>query len=258
MRVSLIVSTYNWPQALALVLNSVMNQSVLPDEIVIADDGSGPETSRLIQRVAEESRVAIHHAWQPDEGFRAASARNRAIRKASGEYLVLIDGDIILHPRFVEDHLSYAQRGTFVQGTRVLLDKEKSRQVLKAGQYRFFFFEAGLQNRKNAIHSKWLHRLFSGRNQTLKGIKTCNFALFRDDIYRVNGFNEDFIGWGREDSELAVRLMNAGIRRKDIRFYAIAYHLYHRENTRASLPENEKRLQEAIVQKKIGCDKGLV
>ncbi|MEA3420004.1 MAG: glycosyltransferase family 2 protein [Campylobacterota bacterium] len=257
MTVSLIVTTYNWPQALALVLISAMDQTVLPDEIVMADDGSISETAELIRNIAKESMVPIYHAWQPDEGFRAASARNGAIRRASGEYLILIDGDMILHPRFIEDHLSYAKRGTFVQGSRVLLDEKKSEEVLQKRQYGFSLFEAGIHNRKNAFHSNMLYSLFSKDNSSLKGIKSCNFALFREDIDRVNGFNEDFIGWGREDSELAVRLMNAGIKRRDIRFHAIAYHLYHRENTRTSLPENDERLQEAIAQKKIWCDKGL-
>lgn len=258
MTVSLIITTYNWPQALALVLKSAMQQTVLPNEIVIADDGSASETSELIESMAKESTIPIYHARQPDEGFRAASARNGAIRQASGEYLILIDGDMILHPYFIEDHLSCAKRDTFVQGSRVLLQREKTKEVLKRKIYHFSFFEKGLENRKNAIHSNLLYRLFSKKRDTIKGIKTCNFALYKDDAYKVNGFNEEFVGWGREDSEFAVRLMNTGVKRRDVKFHAIAYHLYHPENTRKSLPDNDKRLHEAIELKIPWCEKGLI
>jgi len=258
MTVSLIITTYSWPQALILVLNSVMQQTILPDEIVIADDGSTSETSELIENMAKESIIPIHHVWQPDKGFRAASARNGAIRKAFGEYLILVDGDMVLHPYFIEDHLFCAKRGTFVQGSRVLLKREKSKEVLQRKIYYFSFFEKGLGNRKNAIHSNLLFRFFSKECDTIKGVKTCNFALYRDDAYKVNGFNEAFVGWGREDSEFALRLMNAGVKRRDVKFYAIAYHLYHPENTRKSLPDNDKRLQEAIELKMQWCEKGLI
>ncbi|AKF24346.1 family 2 glycosyl transferase [Sulfurovum lithotrophicum] len=258
MTVSLIITTYNWPQALELVLKSVMEQSIVPNEIVIADDGSGPGTAELIQRIAKECIVPVYHAWQEDEGFRAASVRNKAIRQANSDYLVLIDGDMILHPKFMEDHLKQAKSNTFIQGSRVLLTEHRTQEVLLHKVYRFSFFSQGLQNRKNAIHSNILSKIFSQRRSTLKGIKTCNFSLYKEDAYKVNGFNEAFIGWGREDSEFAARLMNAGIERKDVRFNAIAYHLYHRENTRVSLPLNDQILEDTIVLKEKWCAKGLV
>lgn len=257
MTVSLIITTYNWHEALELVLISAMKQSILPDEIIIADDGSGIETLNIIEKIKKESSVPLHHAWQADEGFRAASARNAAIRQASGEYLILIDGDMILHPHFIEDHLSCAKKDTFIQGSRVLLQEEKTKEVLNQKIDHFSFFEKGLKNRKNTIHSNLLFRLFSKNRDTLKGIKTCNFALYKEDAYKVNGFNEAFVGWGREDSEFAVRLMNAGIKRRDVKFHAIAYHLYHPENARASLAQNDKMLQDAIELKLDWCSEGL-
>ena len=258
MTVSLIITTYNRPQALELVLKSAIEQSVIPNEIIIADDGSDDETVELIHRMAKKSSVPIHHAWQEDEGFRAASARNKAIRQADSEYLILIDGDMLLHPKFVEDHLEQAENNTFVQGSRVLLTEGRTKEVLQRKAYHFSFVSKGLKNRKNAIRSNILSKIFSQKQNTIKGIKTCSFALYKRDAYRVNGFNEAFTGWGREDSEFAVRLMNAGIARKDVKFNAIAYHLYHHENTRASLPLNDRILEDAIALKKTWCEQGLV
>ena len=259
MTVSLIITTYNWSEALNVVLKSVLKQSRLPDEVIVADDGSGIATAECIEEIGETTSVPIHHVWQEDKGFRAASARNKAIRASNCDYLVLIDGDMLLHEKFIEDHLACAQKDTFMQGSRVLLTEEKTADVLSLPEnvFRFSFFEKGLKNRKNTIYSRVLCKLFSKQKKGIRGIKTCNFALYREDAYRVNGFNECFVGWGREDSEFVVRLMNAGIARKDVKFSAIAYHLYHRENTRDSLPLNDKMLQEAILEKKRWCTKGL-
>jgi len=258
MTVSLIVTTYNWSAALELVLKSALRQTILPCEIIIADDGSTSETSNIVQSMKKKSLIPIYHFWQEDRGFRAASVRNGAIRKSSGEYLVLIDGDMILHPSFIEDHIACAMKNTFVQGTRVLLGEIKTEEILRTKEYHFSFFTRGLMNRKNTIHSSFLCRLFSSKSTTIKGIKTCNFALYKDDAYKINGFNEKFIGWGREDSEFAVRLINYGIVRQDVKFHAIAYHLYHRENTRESLSTNDKLLKEAVDLKISWCQEGLV
>ena len=258
MATSVIVTTYNWPEALFLTLKSLFSQTILPDEVIVADDGSGESTRNLIASLKSEAPFALIHSWQEDKGFRAAAARNNAIRQAGSEYLILIDGDIILYPKFVEDHLEQAENNTFIQGSRVLLTESRTKEVLLEKTCHFSVVSKGLKNRKNAIHSNILSQIFSQKRNTVKGIKTCNFALSKKDAYRVNGFNEAFIGWGREDSEFAVRLMNAGIARKDVKFNAIAYHLYHHENTRASLPLNDQILENAIASKKKWCDEGLV
>jgi len=258
MTTSLIITTYNWPEALALVLKSVLTQTRFPNEIIMADDGSRGDTAKLIKSVSESTEISIIHVWQKDDGFRAASIRNKAIRKATGEYLILIDGDMILHSCFMENHIDYAKENSFVQGSRVLIKEEKTKEVLKTKMCNFTFFNMGLGNRKNAIYSNFLANIFSKNNNTLKGIKTCNFALYRKDAFKVNGFDEEFVGWGREDSEFAVRLLNFGIERNDIKFHAIAYHLYHNENTRQSLLENDDRLHNSIEKKLKWCEKGLV
>jgi len=257
MRVSLIITTYNRVDALSLVLHSVQNQTVLPKEVIIADDGSTKETQKMIRDFQVASHLNLTHSWQKDKGFRAAKSRNKAIAKSKDDYIILIDGDMALHPKFIEDHISHAESGYFVQGTRVLLTQSATQDALVKMKTNFSFLSSGIQNRKNAIHSNFLSRLFSKKKNYLRGIKTCNMAFFKQDCININGFNNDFEGWGREDSEFVVRLLNSGIHRKNLRFNAIQFHLWHNENTRASLQQNDTLLQNAIDNNVKWCDSGV-
>ena len=114
-----------------------------------------------------------------------------------------------------------------------------------------------IKNRKNTIHSSFLSKCLSGQTSSLKGIRSCNMGFWKEDVVAVNGFNEEFTGWGREDSEFAVRLFNAGLKRKNIKFNAIGYHLYHPENTRKNLKKNDEILEKSISSKIIKCDNGI-
>ena len=197
MRTSLIITTYNWKEALELSLLSVFNQSQLPDEIIIADDGSDNATKEIIERLAKDSPVPLIHSWQQNKGFRLARSRNKAIAKSTGEYLILIDGDILLEQHFVADHIQAANAGFFVQGSRVLLNKKITQQTLQNKELRVCICAIGIENRKNCLRSNLLSRLFSFSSKKLTGIKTCNFAFWKKDAQAVNGFNEEFLGWGR-------------------------------------------------------------
>ena len=257
MRISLIITTYNWKEALQLSLQSVLNQTILPLEIVVADDGSRPDTTELVRKFGETSPVPVIHSWQEDKGFRSARSRNKAIAKAKGEYIILIDGDIVLESQFIEDHQAYAHPGYFVQGTRVLVGPELSAQTLRSGHLQLPFFYRGVENKKNCLRSVLLARLFSFKSTGLRGIKTCNFAFWRQDALRVNGFNEEFVGWGREDSEFAARLMNSGVKRRNLKFHGQGYHLYHPENSRNRLTLNDSILNKTIEEQLKWCEKGL-
>lgn len=257
MRVSLIITTYNRPDALLLVLRSIERQITLPYEVIIADDGSTNDTKEVVTSFQEKSDIRVIHSWQKDSGFRAAKSRNKAIAKATGKYIILIDGDMILHPEFINDHINNSELGYFVQGSRVLLTQDKTKQTLDQQKINFSLLSNGLQNRKNAIHSNSLSRLFSNKKNSLRGIKSCNLAFFKQDFISVNGFNNEFEGWGREDSEFIMRLMNRGINRKNVRFNAIQFHLWHNENIRDSLEKNEAILQNTINNQIKWCDSGL-
>lgn len=257
MTCSLVVTTYNWKEALELVLLSALKQSVLPDEIIVADDGSRDDTKELIESFAKNSKIPLLHSWQEDDGFRAAQSRNRAIAKSSCEYIVLIDGDMILHPDFIKDHKRFAKKGYFMQGGRVLLGEERSKELLASKELLVSPFDKDITNRKNAIQCDFLSNLFSLKSEKLSGIKTCNLAIYKSDCYKVNGFNDDFVGWGREDSEFIVRIFNAGIKRQNIKFNAIAYHIWHNENSRESLESNDKILENSIEQSLSFCENGI-
>jgi glycosyltransferase involved in cell wall biosynthesis len=257
MDISLIITTYNWKEALHLSLASVLAQTLLPLEIVVADDGSRSDTAEMVRSVAAAAPVPIIHSWQQDKGFRLARSRNRAIAKARGEYVLLIDGDILLHPRFIEDHQAFARPGYFVQGTRVLLGKKLSARILRSGCLELPVLGWGVQNKKNCLRSPLLARLFSFTSRRLPGIKTCNFAFWRQDALAINGFNEEFVGWGREDSEFTARLLNLGLRRQNLKFFALGYHLYHPMNTRDRLPINDAILKQTIEKQARWCERGL-
>ena len=257
MKISLIITTFNWPESLLLVLESIRHQSLMPDEIIIADDGSNESTRKLISSFNKQFDLNILHSWQEDNGFRVAKSRNKAILKSSGAYIILIDGDMVLDPRFVKDHIGCSEPGYFIQGSRVLLSKKETQKALSEKNINFSFFSSELKNRKNSIRSKILSLIFSNKKNHLRGIKSCNMAFYREDCININGFNNDFEGWGREDSEFVVRMMNSGMKRKNIRFCAIQYHLWHDENNRESLKINNLMLEAAINKKLLWCENGI-
>ena len=257
---SLIITTYNWPKALRMCLDSVMKQTVLPKEIIIADDGSGQETTDFVNSfIKSYPNIDIIHSWQEDEGFRLSMSRNKAISKAKGEYVIIIDGDLILDRHFIQDHIENREEKYFIQGSRVIMSKQKSEEVMEGSEIALpkAFFERGLKNKANMLRSKILSKIFSKKDKSLNGIRGCNMSFFRKDLVTVNGFEEKIQGWGREDSEIAVRLFNNGIGKKKLKFNAQTYHIYHKENDRSKLAENDEFLTKVIKENKKRAEKGL-
>jgi glycosyltransferase involved in cell wall biosynthesis len=256
-RIALVITTHERPDALAAVLDSVRRQRVAPDEIVIADDGSNVATRELISDFAR--RANARTVTQPHEGFRVARLRNLAIAAATAEYLVFIDGDMLLHPDFITDHARLARRGWFTQGVRVLADPDLTRRLVAepASPLSPFSSGAGLLRRAYLLHSPAAASVARRIANGFLAIKTCNFAAWRDDLVRVNGFNEDFVGWGPEDKELALRLGHAGIRRQSLMFGGIAVHLHHPQASRDALPANLARLEATRRERRIRCARGL-
>ncbi|MFT5117520.1 MAG: glycosyltransferase involved in cell wall biosynthesis [Kiritimatiellia bacterium] len=255
--VSLLVTTYNWVEALERVLLSVSTQSHLPKEVIIADDGSDDLTAELIQSLQGCFPTQLIHCWQKDEGFRAAAIRNKAIAKMTSDYVLMIDGDMVLHPRFVEDHLSAAKRGYFVQGSRVITAPDTANKMLSGSIAKLHVFSRGISNRLNALNSPLLSSFVSTRDTAIRSTKTCNFSAWRDDLLEINGFDEDYIGWGREDSDLVARLLHVGKKRYKLKCMANAYHLYHLENTRESLSKNDGLLERCLAEKHTRCSNGI-
>lgn len=256
--VSLVISTYNWKEALALSIGSALAQSVRPAEILIADDGSREDTRQLVESLAASSPVPIRHVWHPDEGFRLAAIRNKAFAQASSPYIIQTDGDIIMHRHFIADHLRLRRKGFFLNGSRVLLGPQLSSQLLAgvADPSALSPFSAGITNRLNAIHSRWLSARMAAPKRTFL-VRGCNMSFWKEDLLAVNGYNEDIKGWGREDSELAVRLLNHGLKVLPAKFSAIAFHLYHQEASRSHLAANDAILEQALAAGTKLCQNGI-
>ncbi len=250
MNTSLIITTYNWPQALAAVLTSVRHQNQRPLEVLVADDGSSNDTKQLIAEFAKSFPCPLHHIWQEDDGFRAAAIRNKAAAKAKGEFIIFIDGDTLIRPDFIKKHQHLAMKGYFSAGNRVLLTKDFTQQVLSenlsVGQWQPGAFNKHQINRPWALNTLPLGPLRLLKKNQWKGVKTCNLGVWKIDLVAVNGFDESFTGWGYEDSELAIRLLNKGIKHLDCRFAATVMHLWHKENDRSREQENLRMLNAAI------------
>lgn len=255
---SLVVATYNWPEALSAVLASVRRQTVPPHEVVVADDGSGEATRRAVEEAARGFPCPLVHVWHPDDGFKLAQIRNKAVARARGEYVVQIDGDMVLHPAFVEDHLAAARRGFFVGGSRALLDPEASRRVLD-GDALPGVLSRGLRNRLNAVRLPALGAALATvvPARDVMRVRGGNIAFWREDFVLVNGYDEAFVGWGREDTDLVARLHRRGLRRRWFKLRGVAFHLHHREASRAALDRNDDILRRALASGRDRCEQGI-
>jgi glycosyltransferase involved in cell wall biosynthesis len=256
-RISLVIATYNWPRALELVLESVRAQRVPPLEVVIADDGSRDETWALIERMRPHLPVPLVHVWHEDTGFRLAAIRNKAIAAAQGDYVVQIDGDIVLHPSFIDAHAQFARRGGWVQGSRALLERPVTERLLAGESIRLWPFTPHLRMRQNALYAPWLTAVVRGPADGLKRIRGAHMAFWRDDLLRVNGYDESIEGWGREDSELATRLINAGLVRRNLKFSAVCYHLWHKQASADAVERNHEVFLRTLRERRTRCERGV-
>ena len=250
MKISVVVTTYNRPQALSLVLKALLAQHQPPFEILVADDGSGEPTRLAIQQMAHHADIPIRHLWQNDDGFRAATARNMAVAAAQGELIVFLDGDCIPRTDFIAQHARLAQAGWFVAGSRILLSQSLTHQAeVQQWPMHQWGLWAWLGQNFSGQTNRWLPLLnVPGQGwrcrqpQHWQSARTCNMAVWRSDLVAVNGFDESYQGWGHEDADLAVRLIRHGVNYKNGRFALTVLHLWHAENDRSLLPENLARL----------------
>ncbi len=243
---SIVVSTYNWPQALEVVLQSLERQTDRGFEVVIADDGSKEETVALIRRYQARFPVPLKHAWQEDRGYRLAAGRNRAIEAASGDYIVIMDGDCFVLPDFVATHRRLAEPGWFVSGKRSYLRPGISERIL-GGQpclgmsNRAVWFARSLLNQctRPAEFITLGEGAFRKKQPTeWKKAQTCNLAVWRSDCLRINGFDERYVGHGLEDSDFVLRLIRSGARRKLGNNASLVLHLNHERRNRPPESKN--------------------
>lgn len=264
MRTAFIVLTYNRSDALLAVLRALAPQCGSEHEVIVADDGSRAEHVQALRAGLPRFACPVRHAWHPDVGFTASRARNLGARLAQADYLVFMDGDCVPSSRFVQMHGKLRQRGCFVNGSRVLLSEAFTRRVLAGDVDLAALGTAGwLQARLRGDVNKLSHLLgwpgAPGRIEKRfrwKGIRSCNFGVWKEDFAKVNGFDETFMGWGHEDADLVLRLHNAGLARKNGWLATEVLHLWHRENSRADEGANRgrvlMRMQGGIVRAKAG------
>jgi glycosyltransferase involved in cell wall biosynthesis len=244
--ISVIVTTYNREDALAAVLGALARQTDRRFEVIVADDGSGPSTRRVVEGFGSRFH-RLAHVWHEDEGFRAAEIRNRAILASGGEVCIFLDGDCIPRPNFVAVHRRLAEPGWFVAGNRVLLSPQSTERILREHlEPELWGLPQWLErrlhgeiNRLGPLLSLPLGPLRRLAGAAWRSIRSANLAVRRSDLLTVDGFDAAYSGWGREDSDLVVRLMRSGIRRKDGRFATAVLHLWHAENDRSRLPQND-------------------
>jgi glycosyltransferase involved in cell wall biosynthesis len=251
------ISTYNRPKALWLTLASVMQQTIKPTQVVIADDGSTNETKLVIDEF--KAVLPITHIWHEDKGFRLAAIRNKGVAASTAPYIVQIDGDLILHHKFIEDHLQFAAIGSFVTGSRILINEVATQKLEDDKDINVKLYSSYTTNKTNGWHLPFLWKSFE-KYDTKKEparVRGCNMAFYKDDFIKVNGYNEAMEGWGSEDFELAARFLNSGLKKRSIKFGAIQFHLYHKESPRDNETKNRNMYLDAVAQRKTICEKGI-
>ena len=263
--ISVIVTTYNREDALEAVLRSLGRQTDADFEVVVADDGSRPATAKTIETWKAKVGYRVEHVWHEDRGFRAAEIRNRAILASRGSYCIFLDGDCIVRPDFVATHRRLAERGSFVTGNRILLSSGLTAVVLaenlspEAWSVAKWVTERlrGGVNRLSALLQLPLGPLRWLRQNAWRGARSCNLAIWRSDLDRIDGFDADYSGWGKEDSDIIVRLLHAGVKRKDGAFATGVIHLWHAKADRSYLPDNERKLEDIVASDRVRAQRGL-
>jgi glycosyltransferase involved in cell wall biosynthesis len=263
--ISVVVTTYNREDALDAVLRSLSSQKDRNFEVLVADDGSSPGTAALLEPWKTRLGVPLAHIWHEHRGFRAGEIRNRALAASHGNYVVFLDGDCLARPDFIATHRQLAEPGWFVTGNRALLTRALTETVLNQklepehwdlsgwlGQR----LRGGL-NRLSPLLRLPLGPLRKIRPQVWEGARSCNLAVWRSDLDRVDGFDATFSGWGKEDSDLLARLLHAGVRRKDGTYATGVLHLWHPDADRSHLSQNEQRLAQVIENRHVRAERGM-
>lgn len=260
MKTSLIIVTYNRPKALEVILKSILKQTQIPHEVIIADDGSEKETENLINKYSINFPCNLKHVWQEDMGFRAAAIRNKAVKASTGEYLIFSDGDLFFNPHFIKDYKRNAAKGEARIGSRVFLTERATKKRIQKQNCNavFPFFSNEIEiNQLNAIRMPVINNFF-GVQKYRSNLRGGLLGVWKNDLEMINGWNENFTGWGMEDTELVARLWLKGIKLKKLKFAGITYHLWHPHLSRQQIHKNEELLANCFKSRKSWCDNGLI
>jgi len=233
LRLSVIVTTYDNPRALSCVLAGLARQTIRDFEVVIADDGSGPETKGVIDDFAARAPFPVRHVWQPDEGFRKCRILNAAIRVAAGTYLIFFDGDCVPSSSNLAAHVRAAQRGRYLAGGAVLVSERISRRftperVARGDLERIGMWWLGVDKPRRLIVNRLpgVRFLFDRNVRRPPGWRGGNSSTFAEHVHHVGGFDERFT-YGLEDADFGHRLEAAGVIGYSLRYTAPVFHFDH-------------------------------
>jgi len=260
---TLIISIYNQAAQLHRVLETVATQSNTDFDIVIADDGSADDVEAVINDFSKDHPgFKLTHLWHEDGGFFKTIILNKAFKAALGDYIIVIDGDMLLHPRFIENHLRHARKDRVLCGFRgVKLGREITRELLDGERplchnpLRLLWqtlrgrLEEG--SRGIVIHNRWLRSLIARRSKRLAG---CNFSTYRENLFAVNGMDETILIYGFEDFELGHRLTLSGVQISDVSRLCNTYHLHHLKRSSGDIGDIKQNILNSTA---VQCRHGL-
>jgi glycosyltransferase involved in cell wall biosynthesis len=263
---TLFVSTFDMPRHLKLVFAGISRQSAKNFEVVVCDDGSGDETRKLVEKFQKQSPFPVHHVWQEHKGFRKCRILNEGLRRSTGEVCIFLDGDCIPHKHYVRDHLQLQEEGRYLAGRRVELGPKISEHLsidqINKGYFDFphpsfikSVFSGDSQYLQRSIRYPWQFvRTLLGMNRVVD-LKGCNYSVPRAALEKLNGFDEDYEGYGREDTDVEIRLQHLGLKIKSLKGVALQFHVWHPR--REFTPSNDNRLKELKASKRFRCEQGL-
>ncbi len=271
-RASLLLATFDMPRHLELVLAGLSRQKASQGdfEILLCDDGSDHETRAVIERFQKHEKTSLIHLWQEHQGFRKCRMLNEALRIARGSTLIFLDGDCVPHSHFIRDHLEQQEPGFYLAGRRVELGPTISESLtLKDIQGGLFdgpsfrllnsclrkdseYFQRSL---RVPNHAPWSWLRGPMKLNHVPDLKGCNFSVAKSAMETINGFDEDYEGYGREDTDVEIRLQNLGLKIKSLKGLALQFHVWHPR--RSFTPANDHRLEEARTTKRVACRSGI-
>jgi len=266
-RATLVLTTYEMPRHLEMVFAALSRQSFQDFELIVCDDGSGEETVNVIENFIRESPVPVQHVHQEHQGFRKCRILNEGLRRARGETMVFLDGDCVPHRDYMRDHVENQERGRYLAGRRVNLG-EKLSATLTVEQVRAGYFdwpkpslllshlsgETTHLQRSFRVGPEWLRQVL--RMNRIDDLVGCNYSVACEHLLAINGFDETYEGYGREDTDVEIRLQHLGLTIKSVKGLAIQFHIWHPR--RAFTPANDDRLEEVRLSKRVRCEKGLL
>jgi glycosyltransferase involved in cell wall biosynthesis len=264
---SVMLATYEMPRHLELVLAALARQTAQSFELHVCDDGSGPSTRKVVERFKVAAPwCEVNHHWQENQGFRKCKILNRALRQAKGETVIFLDGDCVPHRAFVSDHLSAQEPGRYCAGRRLNLGRRISDDLTPKMIQNGFFDRPRVRvawstwrgdsthfQRSLRVTSPLLRRLL--KMERVDDLLGSNYSVALKDLIAVNGFDESYQGYGREDTDMEIRLQHLGLTIKSLKGMALQFHVWHPR--REFTPANDDRLTELKNSNRIRCAQGL-